>query len=324
MKLAGGIAPQRRVPGFAPDNVHRAGSANRTPQNVGNEQVMIWPDTFNDHFHPKTAQAAVEVLESAGYHVIIPDQWLCCGRPFYDFGMLDLAEKHLRDIMVALRPQIENGTPIVVLEPSCASVFRDDMRNLLSHEPDARRLYHQVFLLSEFIEDNSQQFDLPKLNRKALIQAHCHHKSVLKMDAELSVLRKLGIDFDLLNSGCCGMAGAFGFEKGDHYDVSIKAGERVLLPAVRDADDETLIIADGFSCREQIAQDTDRRALHMSEVIKMAMDQGPDGPTGGKPEEGHAEEYGAPEHSLLALAGAAGMALGAGVIGWTIKNRRSV
>ncbi len=322
VKFAGGIAPQRRVPGFAP-YTFTEWFRNRTPQNVGNEQVMIWPDTFNDHFHPKTAQAAVEVLESAGYHVIIPNQWLCCGRPFYDFGMLDLAEKHLRDIMVALRPQIENGTPIVVLEPSCASVFRDDMRNLLSKEPDARRLYHQVYLLSEFLENNSQKFDLPKLNRKALIQGHCHHKSVLKMDAELSVLGKLGIDYDLLNSGCCGMAGAFGFEKGDHYDVSIKAGERVLLPAVRDADDETLIIADGFSCREQIAQDTDRRALHMAEVIKMAMDQGPDGPKGGKPEDGHAEEYGATEHGVLALAGATGMALAAGAIGWTIKNRRN-
>ncbi len=320
VKFAGGVAPQRRMPGFAP-YTFKEWFRDRAPRNVGNEQVMLWPDTFNNHFHPKTAQAAVEILESAGYHVIIPDQWLCCGRPFYDFGMLDMAEKSLRRIMVALRPQIENGTPIIGLEPSCTSVFRDDMRNLLSHEPDARRLYHQTYLLSEFIDQHPDKFDLPKLNRKAIIQGHCHHKSVLKMDSELNVLKKMGVDYTLLDSGCCGMAGAFGFEKGEHYDVSIKAGERVLFPAVRETDDETLVIADGFSCREQIAQDTDRRALHFAEVIKMAMEEGPNGPQHGKPEQGRSEEYKASEKTGLAVAAAAGAALLAGAVGWTIKNR---
>jgi FAD/FMN-containing dehydrogenase/Fe-S oxidoreductase len=321
IKLAGGIAPQRRVPGFAP-YTFKEWFQNRTPRNLGNEQVMLWPDTFNDHFHPKTAQAAVEVLESAGYHVIVPDQWLCCGRPFYDFGMLDLAKRHLNQILDALRPQLENGTPLVGLEPSCVSVFRDDMRNLMAHNPDAKRLYKQTFLLSEFIEAHADKFDLPKLDRKAIIQGHCHHKSVLKMDAELKLLDKMGVKYTLLDSGCCGMAGAFGFEAGEKYDVSIKAGERVLLPAVREADDDTLIIANGFSCREQIAQDTDRRALHLADVIKLAMDEGPNGPQHGKPEQGRAEEYRAPERTGLAVAGAAGAAVAAGAIGWAIKARR--
>ncbi len=322
VKLLGGIAPERRVPGFAPQTF-KEWFKSRTPRNVGNEQVMLWPDTFNDHFHPKTAQAAVEVLESAGYHVIVPDQWLCCGRPFYDFGMLDMAKRHLEQILDALRPQLENGTPLVGLEPSCVSVFRDDMRNLMAHNPDAKRLYHQTYMLSEFIDNHEDKFNIPKLNRKAIIQGHCHHKSVLKMDAEVSVLKKMGVDFELLDSGCCGMAGAFGFEAGEHYDVSIKAGERVLLPAVRDADEDTLIIANGFSCREQIAQDTERRALHLAEVVQMAMEQGPSGPQHGKPEEGRAEEYGPPERAGLALVGVAGAAVVGSLIGLTIKARRS-
>jgi len=321
VKLAGGIAPQRQIPGFA-STTFREWFRERAPRNVGNEQVMLWPDTFNNHFHPKTAQAAVEVLELAGYHVIVPDQWLCCGRPFYDFGMLDMAERALRRILVALRPQIENGTPLIGLEPSCVSVFRDDMKNLLSHEPDARRLYHQTYIFSEFIDQHPDKFDLPKLNRKALIQAHCHHHAVITMDAEMSVLRKMGVDYTLLDSGCCGMAGAFGFEKGDHYDVSLKAGERVLLPAVRDAEEETLIVANGFSCREQIAQDTERQALHLAEVIKLAMDEGSDAARGGKPEERLVDEYASPGASGLALAGAAGAAVAAGIIGWALKNRR--
>ncbi len=143
------------------------------------------------------------------------------------------------------------------------------------------------------------------------------------MDAELSVLKKMGVDYELLDSGCCGMAGAFGFEAGEHYDVSIKAGERVLLPKVREADDDTLIIANGFSCREQIAQETDRRALHLAEVVQMAMQQGPDGPQSGKPEVGRAEEYGPSERAGMALAGVVGAALVGSLIGLTIKARRS-
>ena len=212
------------------------------------------------------------MLETAGYQVMVPPMFLCCGRPLYDYGMLDLAKRHLRRILGTLGPQIEAGIPIVGLEPSCAAVFRDELTDLLPRDENAKRLRQQTLLLSEFLE--RQGYRPPKLSRKAVVHGHCHHKAIMKMTAEEAVLSKLGLDFELLDSGCCGMAGAFGFERGDHYEVSIKAGERVLLPAVRNAPADTLIIADGFSCREQVAQTTDRRALHLAEVIQMALHEG--------------------------------------------------
>jgi FAD/FMN-containing dehydrogenase/Fe-S oxidoreductase len=268
-KALGGIAPQRKMPKFAPQTF-KAWFFAREERNVGGPDVILWPDTFNNNFHPATAVAAVEVLESVGYHVIVPRQSLCCGRPLYDFGFLDMAEHLLLQLLTTLRPQIQAGIPVVGLEPSCVSVFRDEMKELLPHDEDALRLSGQTFLLSEFLEQKVENYQPPKLRRKAVVHGHCHHKSVLKMNAEESILQKLGLDYHVLDSGCCGMAGAFGFEP-DHYDVSIKAGERVLLPAVREADKQTLIITDGFSCREQISQTTDRQALHLAQVLQMAL-----------------------------------------------------
>jgi len=230
---------------------------------------MLWPDTFNNHFHPHTAQAAVDVLEAAGFHVTIPRATLCCGRPLYDFGLLDRAKKLLLRTLDSLAPEIEAGVPIVVLEPSCAAVFRDELLNLFPNDSRAQRLSGQTFLLSEFLEQKAKHFKLPSFPRKALIHGHCHHKSVMKMTDEEAVLGRMGIDFYAPAAGCCGMAGSFGFEK-DKYDVSIAIGELELLPAVRNAPPDHLIIADGFSCREQIAQCTGRQALHLAEVIQMA------------------------------------------------------
>jgi Fe-S oxidoreductase len=272
-KAIAGVAPKRRIPAFAP-RTFQDWFRKRGARNQGKPVVILWPDTFNNHFHPGTAAAAVEVLEAAGWQVHVPSQFLCCGRPFYDFGMLELAKRHLRQILVALRPQIRAGVPIVGLEPSCISVFRDEMVDLFPHDQDARRLRQQVFLLSEFLEQQVDDYRPPRLQRRALVQGHCHHKAVLRMDAEIAILNKLGLDYDVPDSGCCGMAGAFGFEAGDHYEVAVRAGERVLLPAVRKADADTLIIADGFSCREQIAQGTGRRALHLAQVLRMALREG--------------------------------------------------
>jgi Fe-S oxidoreductase len=166
---------------------------------------------------------------------------------------------------------------MVVLEPSCATVFRDEMLNLFPNDERARRLSQQTFLLSEFLEKKAKNFSLPKFARKAIVHGHCHHKSIMRMTDEESILRKMGIHFETPAPGCCGMAGAFGFEA-DKYDVSVAIGELELLPAVRKASPESLIIADGFSCREQIAQCTNRRALHLAEVIQMAArDQSPPG-----------------------------------------------
>jgi Fe-S oxidoreductase len=233
--------------------------------------VLLWPDTFNNYFLPATARAAVEVLETAGYQVRIPQANLCCGRPLYDFGMLDRAETLLLEILDHLEPEIEAGIPIVGLEPSCVAVFRDELLNLFPHDERAQKLARQTFLLSEFLEQNSAGRPLPRFERKALLHGHCHHKSIMKMTAEESLLRRLGVDFQSPAPGCCGMAGSFGFEH-DKYDISAAIGELELLPAVRHAPADWLIIADGFSCREQIAQGTNRHALHLAEVLKMALE----------------------------------------------------
>jgi Fe-S oxidoreductase len=181
--------------------------------------------------------------------------------------------------MDALYVEIEQRTPIVVLEPSCAAVFRDELLNLFPRDERAHALSKQVFLLSEFLEQHAADFPIPKLARKALIHGHCHHKAIMKMSAEEAVLRRMGIDFTAPAPGCCGMAGAFGFER-EKYGVSRAIGELELLPAVRQAPTDWLIVADGFSCREQIAQETDRRALHLAEVLQMALRESTESPEG--------------------------------------------
>jgi len=283
-KKIAGMARQRKIPAFARETfrewfrrrvspVWGRGSAPsrrvEDPPPHQPSQVMLWPDTFNNYFHPHTAQAAVDVLEAAGFHVTIPRATLCCGRPLYDFGMLDRAKKLLLRTLDSLAPEIEAGVPIVVLEPSCAAVFRDELLNLFPKDSRAQRLSEQTFLLSEFLEQKAKHFQLPTLPRKAIIHGHCHHKSVMNMTDEEAVMGRMGIDFYAPAPGCCGMAGSFGFEK-EKYNVSIAIGELELLPAVRNAPPDHLIIADGFSCREQIAQCTGRQALHLAEVIQMA------------------------------------------------------
>jgi len=267
-KLIAGIPQQRSIPAFAPQTF-RNWFSRRQARNSECAPVLLWPDTFNNYFLPNTATAAVEVLESAGCRVILPKVQLCCGRPLYDWGMLDRAKNLLLKILEALKLEIEQGTPIVVLEPSCAAVFRDELLNLFPKDVRAHRLSQQTFLLSEFLEQKAKHFQLPKLSRQALVHGHCHHKSVMGMTDEESVLRKMGIDFQTPAPGCCGMAGAFGFEA-DKYETSVAIGELELLPAVRKASPDCLIIANGFSCREQIAQCTNRQSLHLSEVIQMA------------------------------------------------------
>ncbi|MGH7357626.1 MAG: FAD-binding and (Fe-S)-binding domain-containing protein, partial [Candidatus Rokuibacteriota bacterium] len=257
-----GMAPERQIPTFAPETFVRW-FRRRGIQNTGGSPVLLWPDTFTNHFHPETAQAAVEVLEAAGFRVTVPAGALCCGRPLYDYGMLARAKRMLAEILEALRPQIAAGTPVIGLEPSCVAVFRDELPGLFPHDQDARRLSRQVWLLSEFFEREASDWAPAALEHRALVHLHCHHRAVLGVDAERAILARLGLDAEILDTGCCGMAGSFGFEK-DKYGVSMKAAERVLLPAIRRASPDTLLIADGFSCREQIAQATGRRALHLA------------------------------------------------------------
>ncbi len=319
-KALGGIAPDRRIPSFASQTFTDWFRA-RGPRNEGKSQIILWPDTFNNHFHPQTARAAVAVLEAAGYQVTIPSRPLCCGRPLYDWGMLDRAEGLLRQILDTLHPQIAAGIPVVGLEPSCVAVFRDELLGLFPDDVDAKRLSQQTFLLSEFLVNEG--YEPPKLHRKAVVHGHCHHKAIMTMDAEEKILDGLGLDYNVLASGCCGMAGAFGFERGDHYDVSIKAGERVLLPAVRDAAKETLIVADGFSCREQIAQTTDRRALHLAQLLQMALHEGAGETAGAYPERAEINRGGEAQPNTAARNVAiAGALLAGGALAWRAGKRR--
>jgi len=268
-KSMAGMPPQRRIPRFAPQTfLHWF--KQRAPGNPDKPPVILWPDTFNNHFHPETARAAVSVLEAAGFHVRVPASHVCCGRPLYDFGMLDQAKKQLRRILTDMQQDINDGVPVVGLEPACVAVFRDELMNLFPGDEVAKRLSRQTYFFSEFLLKKAPQFRYPQLARKVMLHGHCHQKALIKMEDEEAVLENMGVDLESLDSGCCGMAGSFGFDQ-DKYDVSIQVGELVLLPAVRNATPETLVVADGYSCREQIAQTTCRKGLHTAEVIHMAL-----------------------------------------------------
>ena len=277
-----GVASDRRLPQMARTSFHRWAARHGVPSIVRRghrrgawtgtttqPRVVLWVDTFNNYFHPETSLAALEVLQSAGYAVAIPPPGLCCGRPLYDFGFLDRAKAYLRSILDTLGDVIDEGIPLVVLEPGCASVFRDELRNLFPNDDRAGRLSRQVFVLSEFLESGRQPYAPPRLAKRILLHGHCHQKALMKMGSEEAVLGRMGVTLDAPDSGCCGMAGSFGFEA-DKYAISQAIGERVLLPAVRSAAPDTLIVADGFSCREQIEQATGRKTLHLADLLKLA------------------------------------------------------
>jgi FAD/FMN-containing dehydrogenase/Fe-S oxidoreductase len=314
-KIAASMPQQRSVPAFAPQTF-RAWFQRRQPRNPEGALVTLWPDTFNNYFLPDTSRAAVEVLEAAGFRVGIPDAILCCGRPLYDFGMLDRAKRLLLKTLDTLALEIEEEIPIVVLEPSCAAVFRDELINLFPDDERAHKLSRHTFLLSEFLEKEAADFELPSLPAKALVHGHCHHKSVMKMTDEESVLTRMGVDWNAPAPGCCGMAGSFGFDE-DKYDVSMAVGELELLPAVRKAPADSLIIADGFSCREQIAQCTDRHALHLAEVIAMAL-RDPSAARESYPEHAQVERRQAELERSMKRAGlgVAAAAAGAAILWW--------
>jgi FAD/FMN-containing dehydrogenase/Fe-S oxidoreductase len=282
-RLAKGFAdaaPERKIPKFAlqtfrnwferrtapPPQAGEGGGA--APPGRG--QVLLWPDTFNNYFHPETARAATELLEGLGWEVVLPPRVLCCGRPLYDYGFLNMAERLLRQILDTLRPWIQAGVPLVGLEPSCLAVFRDELVNLVPDDPDAKRLQAQSFTLTEFLTQTGALAELPPLTGRAVVQGHCHHKAVMGFQPDIDLLKRIGLTLSNEASGCCGMAGAFGFES-EHYGVAMQCGELETLPAVRQAAPEDFVIADGFSCREQIAQATGRRPLHLAEVLLKAL-----------------------------------------------------
>jgi Fe-S oxidoreductase len=283
-KRLAGIAPQRDLPAFAPQTYRQWLSGHSRSGRGSTKRVVLWADTFNDHFRPEVAVAATEVLEAAGFEVVVPEQPLCCGRPLYDYGMLTLARRLLQSVLKGLAKEIRAGTPVVALEPSCGAVFRNELTNMLPDDEDAKRLARQTHTLAEFLQAHAADWEIPQLDRTALVHLHCHQRATSDTDCDRRVLDRLGLDYEVLETGCCGLAGSFGYERGERYDVSVKAGEQVLLPAVRGASPHTIVITDGFSCRSQIVHGSDRDALHLAQVIQMALRDGPSGPSTAHPE----------------------------------------
>jgi Fe-S oxidoreductase len=263
-KAAVGMAQQRKAPAFAPLPL-RDWFHSRPVVNPQGQKVILWPDTFNTYFHTEVGVAAVEALEAAGYRVSMPRKHLCCGRPLYDYGFLRLARRYLEHVVADLRDDLRAGVPVVGMEPSCVAVFKDELPQMLPDDEDGHRLSMQVEHFAEFMADA----ELPPLPRRALLHGHCHHKATGGIEPEQKLLQAMGVDVELIDSGCCGMAGSWGYEAG-HYEVSQACGERALFPKVRAAEAGTLVVADGFSCKTQLEQGVGRKALHVAQVLKLA------------------------------------------------------
>lgn len=263
-----GVAPRRELPHFAARDFRTEFKNKKfAAAESAKPSVLLWPDTWNNYFQPHVLSAATKVLIASGHDVQIPQRPICCGRPLYDFGFLDAARNYLLRILDELEPQIHVGIPVVMLEPSCASVFRDELVNLLPNDQRAIRLSEQTIMFSEALVRSSADWRPPQLSgSRFVVHGHCHQKAVLTMNDEMALLRSTGAQVELLDSGCCGMAGSFGFER-EKYDVSQKLAERVLLPSLRAAAEDAIVISNGFSCREQIKQNSKRRAFHLAEVI---------------------------------------------------------
>jgi Fe-S oxidoreductase len=286
-KLLAGVDRAREIPRFAPVTLQRW-FRSRGVVNPDGPRVVLFPDTFNNHFHTDVGVACVEALEAAGWHVVMPEGHICCGRPLYDYGFLGMAERYLRRVLDVLREEIRAGTPIVGMEPSCLAVFKDELLGMLPHDEDAKRLAGCALHWSEFFE--RYDVEVPRAVRRALLWGHCHHKATGGMDPETALLRRMGMEVEEAGGGCCGLAGSWGFEAGKH-GISMQCGEQALLPAVRDAAGETVVVANGFSCKTQIEQaGVGRRALHVAQAMKLAREHPPEGYTGGLPEDGY---YGA-------------------------------
>jgi len=265
-RAVAGIAPQRPVPSFVRRTFR---SAWRAPPPEGRPPVVLWTDTFNNHFGPEPLHAAAEVLEAAGYAVTIPRRNLCCGRPYYDFGWLLPAKRMLKRTMVGLRRELDAGAHVVGIEPSCLSVFRDELRNLFPDDPEAERLARRTKSLAEFLETVAG-FEPPRMSGGVLLHGHCHHKAVLGMAADAALLRKSGLDVRVLDDGCCGMAGAFGYEA-DKYEVSVGVFEQGLGTTLKRTPPDMPLVADGFSCRQQVEQLTGRHAVTLAELLRGAL-----------------------------------------------------
>lgn len=267
-KRIAGIAPERKLPQFA-TTTFKEWFRKRGPRNSGRPEVILWADTFNNYFHPRVAAAATEVLEDAGFQVIVPREALCCGRPLYDYGFLDQADRLLGEVLRSLKSRVEAGTPVVCLEPSCLAVFRDEMPDLRPHDQDAKRLHGQIFTLAEFL--TRKGYKPAAMPEEMVVHGHCHQKAIVGLNAEKKLFEAMGARAEILDDGCCGMAGSFGFEE-QKYDVSMKIYQHRLGPHLQELPSDRIVVADGFSCATQIEQASGRRPLHLAQILQMAKD----------------------------------------------------
>jgi FAD/FMN-containing dehydrogenase/Fe-S oxidoreductase len=277
VKRVAGVAQERRLPRLAPKSYQQTRAAaaipsstptNLVPKAATPQVVLLWPDTWNNYYHPQSLSAAETVLTQAGFQVEVPRGHICCGRPLYDFGLLGAARSYLSRVLDRMAPQIEAGLPFIFLEPSCASVFKDELPELFPNDPRAKLLSGQIWLFADWLAERAPGFAANRLEgAHILVHGHCHHKAVFGGPAsEIALLRKAGATVEAIQAGCCGMAGSFGFEA-SKFEVSKTIANQGLLPAVHSAGPATIIVADGFSCREQIAQLSNRQALHFAELF---------------------------------------------------------
>jgi FAD/FMN-containing dehydrogenase/Fe-S oxidoreductase len=277
-----GVAARRSLPVWAPDAFHRRerGGRREGTEHANGKDVVLWVDTFNNYFEPANADAAVRVLEAAGYHVILPaaadrGRPICCGRTFLSVGLVDEAKAEARRVIETLRPYVERGVPVVGLEPSCLLTVRDEYPAML-HDPAVARLADRAVLLEEFLAGEAARGELrltltPQPGQRALLHGHCHQKAFGAMPAVERTLRLVpGLEVEVIDSSCCGMAGAFGYGA-RHYDVSMRMADLSLLPAVRAAPADAWIVADGTSCRHQIHDGAGREAVHVVRVLDRAL-----------------------------------------------------
>ncbi|MEV7522788.1 FAD-linked oxidase C-terminal domain-containing protein [Streptomyces sp. NPDC091371] len=271
VKRAGGIAPQRELPRLA-ERTFLAWFREREPRGDGRRgPVVLWVDSFNNHFTPEVLRAAVAVLEAAGFAVRVPDGTQCCGLTWITTGQLDTARRVARRTTAALAPAVRAGVPVVGLEPSCTAALRTDLPELLGGDGEVRAVAAATLTLAELLGARAADWEPPRIGAKAISQTHCHQHATSGFGADAALLARMGVDNTVLKSGCCGLAGNFGFERA-HYEVSVAAGEQVLLPAVRAAAPGTVVLADGFSCRTQIRQGTGREGTHLAQLIAGALE----------------------------------------------------
>ena len=267
-KLAGGLDRHRKLPRFAPVTLQEWFAERGGTTNPNGPRVVLFPDTFNNHLHTDVGVACVEAIEAAGWQVVMPSGHVCCGRPLYDYGFLDTARRYLLNVLEVLRDDVRAGTPVVGMEPSCLAVFKEELTSMLPHDDDAHRLARNAYHFGEFFDTFG--IDVPKLHGTALVWTHCHQRATGGPQPEQQVLERMGLSTEPASGGCCGLAGSWGFEKGK-FGISMDCGEQALLPAVRDAEEDTVVVADGFSCKTQIQEArTGRSALHLAQVMQLA------------------------------------------------------